>query len=708
MTITAAEIFRDYELDGIPSSGAHKPIKVDIREWGSRLEYLTGFSFTEGSVLFANSNGLSSQNNNAFFWDDGHAALSIGFNNPYGVTGGGGLAVAGRTVLIGPVSSSISLPPTIFLVQGGSVGTPQTAYSPMAAFSQVSQIITTGGDGSEQATVQINLNANSSPSVAGTTSMAVGLASKVTMATTGQADIAAGYFFGINNSTETPSPLSRTAFSSYHGAYGAGPHTSAIAIQTGVWNATGSNRPFNSVYDGSQTIMVPFDAVYQSVGGDYLGSAALQVRAAGPGNGQFDTVLGVTAGSAKNSIVRDYSNAVAGWEDHGTHTYGWNGLSATYTTFLASAGFSVDGAGITDVSKLNVIHATDAIAAVVAGATHAFIIEVTSAGASVGMATADGMQFMTNNVTMASVPSNVADWTFGAAGARQGTIALAGSTSGVVKLAAASVTPSGTLTLPSVTDTIAVLGTAQNFTAAQTFSAAVAASSAATGALVISAGGLGVNGDGWFGGNLHLSTTDSYAQIGSFMRLFDVSNAQNCVLANNIKWTGSAWQYLNASTATMLFQANDGIHFYGDVSGSAGAALPLVEQMMIGLGSSTGGGMKVGAPTGGFKGLGTINCAGDIYKNNTAYTNPDFVFEQFYNGSIVKFAANERAQEYKCLMPLSDLRNYTRDNLRLPRIGDDPAGMFERGDIALEKIEESYLYIMELHERIAELEATVH
>lgn len=30
----ASEIWRDYETDGVPASGAHKPVKADIREWG--------------------------------------------------------------------------------------------------------------------------------------------------------------------------------------------------------------------------------------------------------------------------------------------------------------------------------------------------------------------------------------------------------------------------------------------------------------------------------------------------------------------------------------------------------------------------------------------------------------------------------------------------------------------------------------------------
>ena len=117
------------------------------------------------------------------------------------------------------------------------------------------------------------------------------------------------------------------------------------------------------------------------------------------------------------------------------------------------------------------------------------------------------------------------------------------------------------------------------------------------------------------------------------------------------------------------------------------------------------GGINVGAaPTGGDKGAGTINLSGDIYKNDTAYTNPDFVFESYYTGRIEKFAGNDRANGYDGPLSLSQLRDYTRTHLRLPRIDDAPMGLFQRGDIALEKLEEAHLYIMELHERIVALE----
>jgi len=38
LTKSLVEIFRDFETDGVPASGKHKPIKADIRQWGTEVE----------------------------------------------------------------------------------------------------------------------------------------------------------------------------------------------------------------------------------------------------------------------------------------------------------------------------------------------------------------------------------------------------------------------------------------------------------------------------------------------------------------------------------------------------------------------------------------------------------------------------------------------------------------------------------------------
>lgn len=117
------------------------------------------------------------------------------------------------------------------------------------------------------------------------------------------------------------------------------------------------------------------------------------------------------------------------------------------------------------------------------------------------------------------------------------------------------------------------------------------------------------------------------------------------------------------------------------------------------------GSMVIGAPTGGQKGSGTLNVATNIYLNNTAYTNPDFVFEHAYTGGIAKFADKPGAKEYLGLMSLSELRQFTRDNLRLPGINDEPAGVVERFDTVLAKLEEMTLYVLDLNERLEQFKA---
>lgn len=131
------------------------------------------------------------------------------------------------------------------------------------------------------------------------------------------------------------------------------------------------------------------------------------------------------------------------------------------------------------------------------------------------------------------------------------------------------------------------------------------------------------------------------------------------------------------------------------------------------LGLSTGGtarvligpGVQVGAPTGGDKGAGTINIAGDIYQNNTAYTNPDYAFEHYFTGQIRHYRDRPGAAAYQGLRALDDLRSYLQREHHFPQI--DPAqrhGAFDRADLALELIEEAHLYILQLHDRLTTLE----
>ena len=121
----------------------------------------------------------------------------------------------------------------------------------------------------------------------------------------------------------------------------------------------------------------------------------------------------------------------------------------------------------------------------------------------------------------------------------------------------------------------------------------------------------------------------------------------------------------------------------------------------------TTGGVQLGAPTGGDNGTGTLNAAGDIYKNDSAYGNPDYALEYWLTGRIDKYATNRGAEGYQ-RMSLDDVESYIKENMRLPRITDEPSGIFDRTDISLEKIEEIFTHLIELHKRVRRLESVKH
>ncbi len=100
-------------------------------------------------------------------------------------------------------------------------------------------------------------------------------------------------------------------------------------------------------------------------------------------------------------------------------------------------------------------------------------------------------------------------------------------------------------------------------------------------------------------------------------------------------------------------------------------------------------------PTGGDKGVGTINVSGDIYKNNSAYANPDFVLEHYYRGEIEKFKDNQGASEYSGLLDLVEVDEFMKENLHLPGVPRSPLGVFDRGDVTLVLLEQIFLYLIE-------------
>lgn len=159
-----------------------------------------------------------------------------------------------------------------------------------------------------------------------------------------------------------------------------------------------------------------------------------------------------------------------------------------------------------------------------------------------------------------------------------------------------------------------------------------------------------------------------------------------------------------ASGNTFESSSNIAIVLDADNGEADGSRSFMVKQNATGFGGTTvfevldRGDVVVGSATGGFKGAGTINVAGDIYKNGTAYTNPDYVFERNYP-----------------LMPLPGLVSYVRTKKHLPGVwtqaeidsAKTTPGLFEHQRTTLEKLEEAYLYIFELNRRLAKLEKQI-
>lgn len=119
------------------------------------------------------------------------------------------------------------------------------------------------------------------------------------------------------------------------------------------------------------------------------------------------------------------------------------------------------------------------------------------------------------------------------------------------------------------------------------------------------------------------------------------------------------------------------------------------------------------------QGAGTINLD-SIYKNNTAYNNPDFVLEHYFTGKVERFLTRingktqEReprpgAAEYQGLRSLAEVESFAREHFYLPQLDllklhDAPACGFDMADMSLLLHEEEFLHLRKLEKRMEELE----
>ncbi len=189
-----------------------------------------------------------------------------------------------------------------------------------------------------------------------------------------------------------------------------------------------------------------------------------------------------------------------------------------------------------------------------------------------------------------------------------------------------------------------------------------------------------------------------YIDTDGATNLFSVDRAGTMVLRKNILAAGGND---NApGTPAYSFELDSDSGMYRVAADSLGFSSGGTNRVTI------GPGVQLAAPTGGDKGAGTLNAAGDIYKNNSAYANPDYVFEQAFTGKVEQFKDNPGAAEYEP-RSITEMETHVRENLRFPGITDEGAGIFERSDKVLELLEQAYLYIFHLEKRLSALELTV-
>jgi hypothetical protein len=161
-------------------------------------------------------------------------------------------------------------------------------------------------------------------------------------------------------------------------------------------------------------------------------------------------------------------------------------------------------------------------------------------------------------------------------------------------------------------------------------------------------------------------------------------------LGMRISSDAASYQYLN-------FGADKGYAFGRDPNNKffLNAEQPLGVGALRVLTATETGNVGIGTSSPGYKldVAGDINTTGDIRKNGGVYNHPDYVFEPGYE-----------------MLPLEELNDYLAQNRHLPgmpsaeEVKEEGVKLFEQNRLLLEKLEESYLYVVELQKRIAELE----
>jgi hypothetical protein len=117
----------------------------------------------------------------------------------------------------------------------------------------------------------------------------------------------------------------------------------------------------------------------------------------------------------------------------------------------------------------------------------------------------------------------------------------------------------------------------------------------------------------------------------------------------------------------------------------------------------TTGGVIIGAAAD--QGAGTLNVTGGVYKNGTAFTNPKWALQHYFTGAVDAAGPYAAPAWYPGLRSLDAHRADVAARHDLPLMLENPGGdIFDRGDLLLASLEEAYLYIYQLHDRLSALE----
>lgn len=177
---------------------------------------------------------------------------------------------------------------------------------------------------------------------------------------------------------------------------------------------------------------------------------------------------------------------------------------------------------------------------------------------------------------------------------------------------------------------------------------------------------------------------------------------------DNIKVVDSGvtgWMDASNASSTVTFGSFTNTAVFISTNGTAGASQVQVAAFAAGM-QLYGPGNA--APTGGDKGQGSLNVAADIYKNDTAYTNPKWALKHHFTGAYDEEGPYAPPVKYPGLLSIEDAEKFTSEHYDLPTmLLTEGGGLFDRGDLVLASLEEAYIYIFQLNRRVKELEQRV-